>query len=59
MLADVQERYVSRIQARALYGVAIAGAEEDDSLSVDLPATEALRRKRGAAVRRPAPAGGG
>lgn len=59
VLADVQERYVSRAQARVLYGVAITGAEEDDSLAVDLPATEGLRRNRRAAVRRPAPAGGG
>ena len=46
VLDDVNERYVSRARAEALYGVVIVGSEEDDDLAVDLAATEALRRER-------------
>ena len=46
VLDDVNERYVSRAKAAALYGVVIVGAEEDDDLAIDVAATEALRRER-------------
>ena len=46
MLDDVNERYVSRANAAALYGVVIVGSEEDDDLAIDVAATEALRRER-------------
>ena len=46
MLDDVNERYVSRSRAEALYGVVIVGSEADDDLAVDAAATEALRRAR-------------
>ena len=46
VLDDVNERYVSRAKAAALYGVVIVGSEEDDDLAIDVAATEALRRER-------------
>ena len=46
VLDDVNERYVSRAKAEALYGVVIVGSVEDDDLVVDVAATEALRRER-------------
>ena len=46
VLDDVNERYVSRAKAKALYGVVIVGSEEEDDLAVDVAATEALRRER-------------
>ena len=45
VLDDVNERYVSRAKAAALYGVVIVGSEEDDDLAIDVAATEALRRE--------------
>ena len=42
----MNERYVSRAKAAALYGVVIVGSEEDDDLAIDVAATEALRRER-------------
>jgi N-methylhydantoinase B len=49
VLNDVNERYVSREKAEAVYGVVIAGSVEDDDLSVDLSATKALRAEMAAA----------
>ncbi len=43
VLNDVAERYISEEIARSVYGVVIAGKTEDDSLRVDLEATDALR----------------
>ena len=43
VLNDVAERYVTRETARDVYGVVIAGAVADDSLTVDVPATDKLR----------------
>ena len=52
VLDDVNERYVSRAEAAALYGVAIVGSEADDSLAVDAAATEALRHEKAGGRRR-------
>ncbi len=46
VLTDVQERYVSRAQAEALYGVIITGTPARDDLAIDAAATEKLRRGR-------------
>jgi N-methylhydantoinase B len=43
VLNDVAERYVSREIARDVYGVVVTGAVADDSLTVDVPATDKLR----------------
>ena len=43
VLNDVAERYISADTARAVYGVAITGSIEDDSLAVDEVATRELR----------------
>ena len=48
VLDDVNERYVSREKAEALYGVVITGSVEDDDLAVDLAATESLRGRMAA-----------
>ncbi len=46
VLDDVNERYVTRAQAEAVYGVKIIGDVDDDSLAVDLAATQALRQAK-------------
>ena len=43
VLNDVAERYVSLETARDVYGVVITGETVDDSLTVDMGATEKLR----------------
>jgi N-methylhydantoinase B len=43
VLHDVRERYVSIEEAHNTYAVAITGTRDDDSLAVDVEATEALR----------------
>ena len=43
---DVHERWVSRQQAKAVYGVVFTGSEDDDTLTVDLAATQRLREQR-------------
>jgi N-methylhydantoinase A len=40
---DVLERWVTPASALAVYGVVLTGAAEDDSLGIDLTATEATR----------------
>ena len=47
VLHDVNECYVSRAKAEALYGVVIVGSEEDDDLAVDAAATEGPRTRLG------------
>ena len=66
MLDDVNERYVSRAKAAALYGVVIVGSEEDDDLAIDAAALwrcgergSAAASKRRKRLRRRAPAGAG
>lgn len=44
VLADVLERWETPERARDIYGVVLRGTVEDDSLAVDLPATQARRR---------------
>ena len=46
VLEDVLEGWESMERARHVYAVALQGRIEDESLSIDLPATEALRRGR-------------
>ena len=46
VLSDVQEHYVSRGQAEAVYGVVITGSPARDDLAVDQAATERLRQSR-------------
>ena len=46
VLSDVQEHYVSRGQAEAVYGVVITGSPARDDLAVDQAATEKLRQSR-------------
>ena len=59
VLIDVQERYVSRAQAEAVYGVVITGSPARDDLAVDSSATTTLRQSRlampGAPIRDNAP----
>ncbi len=43
VLSDVLEGWESRAKAEAVYGVLFTGAIDDDSLALDLPATEARR----------------
>lgn len=43
VLKDVLERYETVERARAVYGVAFSGSADDETLAVDLPATDALR----------------
>ncbi len=45
VLADVAERYVSRQQAEAVYGVVITGSAARDDLAVDAEATAELRQR--------------
>ncbi len=45
VLADVAERYVSRAQAEAVYGVVITGSAARDDLAVDAEATAELRQR--------------
>ena len=49
VLSDVQERFVSRAQAEAVYGVIITGSPARDDLAVDISATTKLRESRLAA----------
>ena len=49
VLRDVLERYETADRARDIYGVVLTGAAEDDSLAVDLAATETRRRELAAA----------
>ncbi len=44
VLEDVREGFISMAHARAVYGVAIAGSLDDDTLEVDDEATRALRK---------------
>jgi len=46
VLSDVAERYVSREQAKEVYGVVIIGSRELDDLAVDAKSTEILRLSR-------------
>ena len=46
VLSDVAERYVSREQAKEVYGVVIIGSRELDDLAVDAKLTEILRLSR-------------
>ncbi len=45
VLADVAERYVSRQQAEAVYGVVITGSAARDDLAIDAEATAELRQR--------------
>ena len=45
VLADVAERYVSRQQAEAVYGVVITGSAARDDFAVDAEATAELRQR--------------
>jgi N-methylhydantoinase B len=46
VLHDVLERWVSQRAARETYGVVLAAAGKASTFTVDLPATERLRRER-------------
>jgi N-methylhydantoinase B len=46
VLHDVLEGWESREKARDIYGVVFTGAIDDETLAVDVPATEALRAGR-------------
>jgi hypothetical protein len=43
VLTDVLEGYESLVKARDIYGVVFTGRIDDDSLQVDLAATQARR----------------
>ncbi len=49
VLHDVLEGWESREKARAIYGVVFTGEIEDETLAVDLPATQAARAQLKAA----------
>jgi N-methylhydantoinase B len=49
VLHDVLEGWESRDKARAIYGVMFTGEIEDETLAVNLPATEAERARLKAA----------
>jgi N-methylhydantoinase B len=49
VLSDVEERFVSRAQAEAVYGVIITGSPARDDLAIDISATTKLRESRLAA----------
>lgn len=43
VLHDVAEGWITAKRARSVYGVALAGTAEDDTLSIDLQETARLR----------------